>query len=772
MKKINKTLLKGLALTLGACSLLPLAACGNNDDGGSSKTQVWNAQNAYVTAQEQGFTGTFEEFLQKMSNIQNIALNANGELVFTLGDGTIFNLGNVKGSNGKDGAKGEAGKGIKNVTSAHDDKRKVTVITITFTDDTSTSVDIPDGVAGADGTDGAKGDKGNDGAQGADGEKGEKGNDGAPGEKGDKGDDGVGIAKIEQDYKDRWGIVNKIKYVMTNGVTYTFDIGSGVAYGRQYDANNYQELKYLMEHGVSNIILTGDIVVNEGPKYTLNFVATESINYYSLDLNQHTIYGIIQIDGDDRPVAMEIKNGQINTAEYAEEVYGLGTIYCTSAIKTFGNVMLNFDSITTYGHSFGLTTNGNSKGVELVASNCGFYAVDKTEKTSVGAYFPAGGHYDFTNCTFEGEMGANLKSGTYNFENCRFEGTSEYVAPVYKSGASVGSGSALVVSSSYGYTPNLDVTLRGCTLISANGYGLEEVSVAPENQNAGYTATIAVDKNTGFGAAKGDYVSQNNVITLLDDSGSGSENPGSEIVLNNSIKVRESEFNEANLSNYVKEGYKIVELIDDNKNVVSIIEFVTEKEFQNFKDMISSSNSNKYIPVDNNGTVDIESAINVARTAAEVGKFTAEGLSTFISTGVELSELSSTLFETNKYYLQQDPKESGLINFIRVETVELYVSADGEGKYTGSTTVDAGGAGFAIINGTGSVASVSVTAANGEVIEVNYQIIVLDDNGHIKAVNNTAYCNNLPANGNVIVIVTVEGDTQSVKLNIELTPMA
>lgn len=772
MKKINKTLLKGLALTLGACSLLPLAACGNNDDGGSSKTQVWNAQNAYVTAQEQGFTGTFEEFLQKMSNIQNIAMNSNGELVFTLGDGTIFNLGNVKGSNGKDGAKGEAGKGIKNVTSAHDDERKVTVITITFTDDTSTSVDIPDGVAGADGTDGAKGDKGNDGAQGADGAKGEKGNDGAPGEKGDKGDngnDGVGIATIEQDFKDRWGIVNKIKYVMTNGVTYTFDIGCGVAYGRQYDANNYQELKYLMEHGVSNIVLTGDIVVNEGPKYTLNFVATESVNYYSLDLNQHTIYGIILIDGDDRPVAMEIKNGQINTAEYAEEVYGLGTIYCTSAIKTFGNVMLNFDSITTYGHSFGLTTNGNSKGVELVASNCGFYAVDKTEKTSVGAYFPAGGHYDFTNCTFEGEMGANLKSGTYNFENCRFEGTSEYVAPVYSSGASVGSGSALIVSSSYGYTPNLDVTLRGCTLISANGYGLEEVSVAPENQDAGYTATITVDRNTRFSAAKGDYVSQNNVITFLDDSGSGDS--GSEIVLNGSIQVRKSEFNEANLSNYVKEGYKIVELIDDDKNVVSIIEFVTQNEFQNFKDMISSSNSNKYIPVDNNGTVYIENAINVARTAAEVETFTTEGLKTFISAGVELNELSSTLFETNKYYLQQDP-DSTLIEFFKVETVELYVSADGEGKHTGTTTADANGAGFAIINETGNMAKVSVAAANGENIKVEYYVITFKD-GYIDKISDAQPSCNLPANENVIVIVTVEEESvQSVELNIELTPMA
>ncbi len=103
--------------------------------------------------------------------ISKSEVNASGELVLTYTDGTVKNLGNVVGSNGADG---QDGVGIKTVTLSSTGE-----LSVTLSDNS---------VINLGNVKGEKGDKGDKGDTGAQGEKGEKG---------DKGDTGRGIAKTE-----------------------------------------------------------------------------------------------------------------------------------------------------------------------------------------------------------------------------------------------------------------------------------------------------------------------------------------------------------------------------------------------------------------------------------------------------------------------------------------------------------------------------------------------------------------------------------------------
>ena len=103
--------------------------------------------------------------------ISKSEVNASGELVLTYTDGTVKNLGNVVGANGADG---QDGVGIKTVTLSSTGE-----LTVTLSDNS---------VINLGNVKGEKGDKGDKGDTGSQGEKGEKG---------DKGDTGRGIAKTE-----------------------------------------------------------------------------------------------------------------------------------------------------------------------------------------------------------------------------------------------------------------------------------------------------------------------------------------------------------------------------------------------------------------------------------------------------------------------------------------------------------------------------------------------------------------------------------------------
>ncbi len=140
--------------------------------------------------------------------ISKSEVNASGELVLTYTDGTVKNLGNVVGANGADG---QDGVGIKTVTLSSTGELMVTL--------------SDNSVINLGNVKGEKGDKGDKGDKGARGEKGEKG---------DKGDTGRGIAKTElvngeliipilTEQKENLGSVSNAESEYSSGLQYTLN---------------------------------------------------------------------------------------------------------------------------------------------------------------------------------------------------------------------------------------------------------------------------------------------------------------------------------------------------------------------------------------------------------------------------------------------------------------------------------------------------------------------------------------------------------------------
>ena len=137
--------------------------------------------------------------------ISKSEVNASGELVLTYTDGTVKNLGNVVGSNGADG---QDGVGIKTVTLSSTGE-----LMVTLSDNSVINLGN------------VKGEKG---------DKGDKGEKGAHGEKGEKGDTGRGIAKIElvngeliitytDGTKENLGSVSNAESEYSSGLQYTLN---------------------------------------------------------------------------------------------------------------------------------------------------------------------------------------------------------------------------------------------------------------------------------------------------------------------------------------------------------------------------------------------------------------------------------------------------------------------------------------------------------------------------------------------------------------------
>lgn len=682
MKKINKSLIKGLALTLGACSLVPLAACGKNDDG--NKSTIWFNETGYAYAQEKlGFTGTFEEYIQMMTNVKGIR-NEDGNLIFVLGDGTEVNFGKING------------KGIKSVTSVHDDEANKTVVTITYTDDTQSTFDIPDAEAGKDG------------------EKGEKGEKGDPGRQGEKGDPGVGIAKVEADENnDRWGIVSKFNITYTNGTVFVLD-NSKISPNRKYDATTLEEFDYLINHGVTNIVLNNDIICAGGGYnfYPLN----EQDTYYSIDLNTHTFYGVMQFDAtandcSDLPygIFVDIRNGVIDSVHGSKPL----TMETISILGSNINIGLNY--VEVVGSSSAMSTNGRYNGVDIVAKDCKFVAVGEVGNAGPAAYLPAGGTYDFTNCWFEGDVGINIKSGALELEHCHIQGNGTYASPVYASGKSSGEGSALVVSSTNGYHSSLSVNIVNSEFVSEHGYGLEEVSLAPEGQEAGYIATITVDKHTSFKGGLGEYVSQNDAIKIESDA---------QPVEPEETTVRLTAMpSDEELAKYVKDGKKLI--IVEGESSEYRIEVVSASE-ETTMEKVMSSGSNKYIVInENNEQVE---AFDVAHSVDEIESLINKKVDSFIAFGIALNQIPASLLDGKNYLIEQSDEassETPYFAFMKVSSSEL-----GEGfdlPYEGRTIY------LALTNSSDAAAIASITSVPEGVV-VKKQTIIKNTEGYIEQI--------------------------------------
>ncbi len=174
---------------LSATLAFAFSSCGNFDNNSTNSSEptadgwgtTFTIETAYAKAQDLGYTGSLEEFIDSISGkdgadgkdgkdgvgIASISFTSNMELVITLTNDSTVNLGKIIGEKGDKGDTGEKGdKGDK-------------------------------GDTGAQGPQGEKGDKGDTGEKGDKGDTGEAGYVGAQGPQGEKGDTGATIAKME-----------------------------------------------------------------------------------------------------------------------------------------------------------------------------------------------------------------------------------------------------------------------------------------------------------------------------------------------------------------------------------------------------------------------------------------------------------------------------------------------------------------------------------------------------------------------------------------------
>ena len=239
MRKIWKTL---AAFGLSAALCVPIAACSAGQNGKS----------AYEIAVENGFEGTEQEWLESLKGepgepgtsgsdgqngaagqdgvgVKDAEINDKGELVITLTNGQVLNLGVVVGADGEQGPEGPQGK---------------------------------PGEDGEDGEQGPEGPQGEPGEDGEDGVQGPAGPQGPQGEPGEDGEDGVGIDDITYRYEydaEEDCFYTVIVFELSDGSTKEVKVPSAAAgAGVSYSAATTEEAMALYNGGAESIELTAD----------------------------------------------------------------------------------------------------------------------------------------------------------------------------------------------------------------------------------------------------------------------------------------------------------------------------------------------------------------------------------------------------------------------------------------------------------------------------------------------------------------------------------
>ncbi|HIR66509.1 MAG TPA: leucine-rich repeat protein [Candidatus Coproplasma avicola] len=239
MKKKILTVITVLA-TAASCAF-SVTACGGN--GNQTGRPEWTIETAYAEAQDLGYEGTLEQFLEQIkgkdgadgkdgTGIQSVGIDSNGNLLITLTTGTQLNLGNVVGKDGQDGLNGSDGLSAYQIwlNNGHE----------------GTEEDFLEWLKGDDGKDGVDGSNGDDGKDGSDGLSAYQIwlNNGHEGSEEDflewlKGDDGKGIDRIEKTSSD--GLVDTYTIYFTDGTFTTFEITNG---GTDQSQENTQGLDF------------------------------------------------------------------------------------------------------------------------------------------------------------------------------------------------------------------------------------------------------------------------------------------------------------------------------------------------------------------------------------------------------------------------------------------------------------------------------------------------------------------------------------------------
>lgn len=288
-----------------------LSGCKINKKPDKTELQI-KQEEIYKLAQESGFSGTYDEWLETIkgidgTSITNIQINYKGELIITLSDGKVHNLGVVKGTDGKDGQDGEDGidgVGIKNV-----ELNSKGELIITLTNGITKNLGV---IKGANGTDGEDGIDGNDGTgikdmkvsekgellvtftdgttknlgviKGANGTDGEDGKDGIDGT---DGKDGVGISDITID-NEGYLIVKLSDGTTKNlglvGKPGTPDIEGVVPVYQGMTLESQEEVSTYNLRSKNRYLFNGFIESNgfrESIDDFLDIITTEKVEYYA-----------------------------------------------------------------------------------------------------------------------------------------------------------------------------------------------------------------------------------------------------------------------------------------------------------------------------------------------------------------------------------------------------------------------------------------------------------------------------------------------------------
>ena len=291
------------------------------------------------------------------------------------------------------------------------------------------------------------------------------------------------------------------KGTVINTVNVTVDVP-------QYLVSSAEELTNAL-----NNVETGDVIILQGNIATEGKVTTLRADSrdldFTLDLNGFAITDRLDlrsttVDNKESGYKLKVtvKNGTVGAAD--ESVY-------YGILLAGGNVDVTLYEVESLGYYGGIYENGSWSGSSVTAEKCTFKGSD----TAFGAYLPGGHKSTFADCTFEGTVGAYVKSGNKTFNNCTITGNGEYIAPSYNGNGANGSGSGLVVDSTVGYNQPMTVTVSGGTISSVNGYAVEEVSNAAAGVDKVCYSTVTLDNVALSGKIENVY-SENGVVTSIE----------------------------------------------------------------------------------------------------------------------------------------------------------------------------------------------------------------------------------------------------------------
>ncbi len=291
------------------------------------------------------------------------------------------------------------------------------------------------------------------------------------------------------------------KGTVINTVNVTVDVP-------QYLVSSAEELTNALNNvQTGDVIILQDNIATEGKVTTLR--ADSRDLDFTLDLNGFAINDRLDLRSttvDNREsgysLTVTVKNGTVGVAD--ESVY-------YGILLAGGNVDVTLYEVNSLGYYGGLYENGSWAGSTITAEKCTFKGSD----AAFGAYLPGGHTATFTDCTFEGTVGAYVKSGNKTFNNCTIKGNGEYIAPSYNGNGADASGSGLVVDSTVGYNQPMTVTVSGGTISSVNGYAVEEVSNAAAGVDKVCYSTVTLDNVALSGKIENVY-SENGVVTSIE----------------------------------------------------------------------------------------------------------------------------------------------------------------------------------------------------------------------------------------------------------------